>query len=79
MEMDKAWKTPGESYIDFALALKELETQLYKMGGRMGNIEEVSYSPDGYIGAKIGVGFSGPELREYISRLPPPVSDSSQG
>jgi hypothetical protein len=81
--MNKTWETPGDAYIDIALALKELENHLYEMGGRMGKLENVSYNPDGYPDGYIEVttsfGFSGQELREYISRLPPHVSGKTQG
>jgi hypothetical protein len=77
--MERVWKTTGEAYAHFSRALEIMEGRIEEMGGRVEKLEELSLGPEACVKATVSLCFTGPELREYISRLPPHVSDKNQG
>ena len=77
--MERVWETSGEAFTHFLQALVIVEGRIEEMGGRVEKLEEVSLGPEACVKATLSLYFTGPELREYISRLPPPVSSNRQG
>jgi hypothetical protein len=77
--MEKVWETTSEAYLHFSQALAIMESRIEEMGGHVENLEELSLGPEACIRATVSLYFTGPELREYISRLPPHVSNNDQG
>jgi hypothetical protein len=77
--MTKIWESHSEAFCHFSQALELMEARIREMGGRVEGLEDLSLGPEARVEAKVKLSFTGSELREYISRLPPRVLDTSQG